>query len=29
MHLRFDVDPDEFQARKKVRIEEMRKPHGE
>ncbi|RSH94558.1 Transcriptional adapter ada2 [Saitozyma podzolica] len=28
MHLRFDVDPDEFQARKKVRIEEMRKPHA-
>ncbi|WWC97054.1 hypothetical protein V866_003931 [Kwoniella sp. B9012] len=24
----FDVDPDEFQARKKARIEEMRKPHA-
>nr|XP_019012163.1 transcriptional adapter 2-alpha [Kwoniella pini CBS 10737]OCF50944.1 transcriptional adapter 2-alpha [Kwoniella pini CBS 10737] len=24
----FEVDPDEFQARKKARIEEMRKPHA-
>ncbi|KAK8861484.1 hypothetical protein IAR55_002305 [Kwoniella newhampshirensis] len=24
----FDIDPDEFQARKKARIEEMRKPHA-
>ena len=24
----FNVDPDEFQVRKKARIEEMRKPQG-
>jgi transcriptional adapter 2-alpha len=24
----FNIDPDEFQLRKKARIEEMRKPHG-
>jgi hypothetical protein len=28
MDLSFDVDPDEFQAKKKARIEEMRRPHG-
>lgn len=28
MELTFDVDPDEFQRRKKHRIEEMRKPKG-
>ncbi|ORY23443.1 hypothetical protein BCR39DRAFT_549321 [Naematelia encephala] len=28
MHRTFNVDPDEFQARKKARIEDMRKPHA-
>nr|XP_019050277.1 transcriptional adapter 2-alpha [Kwoniella bestiolae CBS 10118]OCF29207.1 transcriptional adapter 2-alpha [Kwoniella bestiolae CBS 10118] len=28
MDKNFNVDPDEFQARKKARIEEMRKPHA-
>lgn len=29
MHDSYPYDPDEFQAKKKARIEEMRKPHGE
>ncbi len=29
MDRRFKIDPDEFQAKKKARIEEMRKPQGE
>lgn len=28
MDMTFNIDPDEFQQRKKARIEEMRKPHG-